>query len=297
MTGASFLLVLGSLLAAQRGDKPGEAQPELPSSIKIPPAPVIPPERALETLRLVPGFTLELIASEPLVVDPIQIAFDAAGRLWVLELQGYMPDVTGRGEDRPICKLVVLQDKDCDGMMETRTVFLDRLVMPRAIAPAWGGMLVAEPPNLWFCRDTDGDLKCDKKELVDPGYAAGKGNPEHLPNGLLWALDNWIYNAKSRARYRRIDGEWVRAQTLFRGQWGITQDDWGRLFYNTNFELLRGDFAPVYDPEAHAQKSDRTNLRMMGRVRGSSLKVTAPPGDARPRVAGQSTHSSNRGQL
>ena len=260
MTAATLLI----LLCTQQGDKPGEAQPDLPPSIKIPPSPVVPPEKALETFRIVPGFRIELVASEPLVEDPVQIAFDEEGRLWVAEMRGFMPNLERRGERDPVGKIAVLEDTDGDGRMDRRTVFLDGLVLPRAIGLASGGVLVAEPPRLWFCRDTDGDLICDQKEVVDPDYATARGNPEHLPNGLLLAIDNWIYNGESRARYRRIDGEWVRAQTLFRGQWGMTQDDLGRLYYNINYELLRGDRVPVYHPEAHAKESEHTNVLLAG---------------------------------
>ncbi|HLL43310.1 MAG TPA: c-type cytochrome, partial [Segetibacter sp.] len=72
-------------------------------------------------------------------------------------------------------------------------------------------------------------------------YAEG-GNVEHQPNGLFRALDNWIYSAKSSKSYRKKGNRWLTKQTHFRGQWGITQDDQGRLFYNTNSENLLGDF-------------------------------------------------------
>ena len=72
--------------------------------------------------------------------------------------------------------------------------------------------------------------------MVDSAYAEG-GNVEHQPNGLLRAMDNWIYSAKSDKRYRRKEGEWLTERTHLRGQWGITQDDYGRLYYNTNSQV------------------------------------------------------------
>jgi mono/diheme cytochrome c family protein len=77
--------------------------------------------------------------------------------------------------------------------------------------------------------------------LVDSIYAP-VGNPEHQPNGLMLNIDNWIYNAKSQFRYRRKKGVWEKETTAFRGQWGITHDNFGRLYYNDNIKQLMGDF-------------------------------------------------------
>ncbi|WP_129589617.1 hypothetical protein [Rubritalea profundi] len=78
-----------------------------------------------------------------------------------------------------------------------------------------------------------------KTIIVDKAYALG-GNAEHKANGLLYGHDNWYYSAKSSARYRRINGTWVKQPTDFRGQWDISKDDWGRLYYNNNSTFLQG---------------------------------------------------------
>ena len=200
-------------------------------------------QEELDTFQLAPGLRIELVASEPMVEDPVVIAFDEDGRMWVVEMRGFMPDIEGNGEDAPIGRITVLEDTDNDGQMDERTVFLDSLVLPRAIAIIDGGALVAENLPLWFVEDTDGDLKADKKTLIDAEYG-GSGLPEHSPNGMLRGLDNWYYNAKSRARYRLIEGEWVKEETEFRGQWGISQDDNGRLYYNYNWSQLHADLVP-----------------------------------------------------
>jgi mono/diheme cytochrome c family protein len=101
-------------------------------------------------------------------------------------------------------------------------------------------VLVAEPPLLWFCEDTDGDLKADKKTVVLKNYAT-QGPVEHTENGLMYGLDNWLYNAKSSKRLRFIDGKWVVHNTRSRGQWGITQDNYGRIYFNNNSNPLYGD--------------------------------------------------------
>ena len=103
--------------------------------------------------------------------------------------------------------------------------------------------MVAENQALWLTEDTDHDLKADKKTLIDPDYA-GNPLPEHAGNGLLRGTDNWYYNAKSKFRYRLHDGRWQRDTTEFRGQWGISQDDEGRLYYNYNWSQLHADLVP-----------------------------------------------------
>ena len=81
----------------------------------------------MKTFKVAPGFRIELVASEPLVEDPVAIAFDPDGRIWVVEMRDFMPDVDGKGEDQPVGRIVVLEDTDGDGKMDKRTVFADGL--------------------------------------------------------------------------------------------------------------------------------------------------------------------------
>ena len=224
---------------AQTGDADQNVDVVHPDS--IPPAPVLSPDEALADLEVESGFEVQLVAAEPDMVDPVALVFDENGAMWVVEMRGYMPTLDGTGEDEAVGRIVVLRDLDSDGTYESSTVFLDGLVLPRAIAVYAGGILVAEPPNLLFVENRD--YVAGRVTLVDSLYAVG-GNPEHQPNGLLVATDNWIYSAKSDQRYRLRDGVWLKETTEYRGQWGITQDDWGRLFYNDNSTTLRGDDFP-----------------------------------------------------
>ena len=204
----------------------------------IPPAPVISAEEALEAFEVEEGFEVQIVAREPDVVDPVAMAIDEDGALWVVEMRDYMTTTEGDNTDEPAGRIVVLRDKDGDGFHETSSVFLDGLFLPRAIAAYNGGILYAVPPNLYFAERNG--YEAGAISVVDDEYAVG-GNPEHQPNGLLVAMDNWIYNAKSDQRYRLQNGEWLKERTEYRGQWGISQDDWGRLFYNNNSQTLLGD--------------------------------------------------------
>ncbi|MEY2880911.1 MAG: hypothetical protein RLZZ15_3291 [Verrucomicrobiota bacterium] len=230
---------------AQRGDRAGQEQPPLPAHIAIPPAPVLTPAQALASFKVAPGFRIEAVATDPLIGDPITMLFGPDGRLWVLEMRGYMPDVDGNNEREPVGVIAVLTDTDGDGRFDKRTVFADKLVMPRAMALVGDGLLVAEPPRLLFLRDTDGDGVADTRTEIAADYG-NITNPEHNANGLLWALDNWIYSANHTVRFRYEGaGKFTREPTITRGQWGLTQDDIGRLYYNSNSDPLRLDFLPA----------------------------------------------------
>jgi mono/diheme cytochrome c family protein/glucose/arabinose dehydrogenase len=212
-----------------------------------PPTADSPARTALEelaTFQIEPGFKVQLVASEPMIEDPILIQFDEDGRLWVVEMRGYMSDIEGSEEDKPIGRISILEDENGDGEMDKSTIYLDSLVMPRALGFIKGGALVAENNSLWVTQDTNGDLKADSKVLLDSTYSAN-GIPEHSDNGFVRNVDNWYYSAKSRLRYRNQNGEWIRDSTEARGQFGISQDDHGRLIYNYNWSQLHGDLVPA----------------------------------------------------
>jgi len=211
---------------------------------ETPDSPVRTPEEEMKTFQIEKGFEVQLVAAEPLVEAPVHIQFDADGRMWVLEMRGYMNDIDGSEEKLPVGSIAILEDTDSDGQMDKRTVYLDSLIMPRSLGFYKNGALVAEDNALWWTEDTNGDWKADVKTLVDSTYSAN-GLPEHTDNGFVRNADNWYYSAKSRLRYRNVNGSWLRDSTEFRGQWGITQDDKGRLIYNYNWSQLHGDLVPA----------------------------------------------------
>ncbi|MEH6582541.1 MAG: family 16 glycoside hydrolase [Halioglobus sp.] len=212
------------------------------------PAPVLTPEQAQADFRVAPGFEVELVAAEPLVEDPVAMAWDEYGRLYVVELRGYMPDAYGTGRNDPVGQVVRLEDKDGDGQMDTSEVFLGQLVNPRAVAVVNEGILIGEPPNLWLCELPTRDAVCESKKSVgDYAPDVETASVEHLENGLRQGLDNWMYNSKSNRRHRLVKGELQLEESLFRGQWGISKDDYGRLFYNHNSTWVQADLFSAED--------------------------------------------------
>ena len=202
-------------------------------------------EDELKTFRLPAGFRIELVASEPMIETPIAISFDDQGRMFVVEMRGYMRDLNGTTEDQPLSRVSLLTDTDGDGRMDVVTPFLDKLVMPRGVMAVNGGALVAEPPNLFFCKDTKGTGIADVKTVVTADFGTFGGQPEHMANTPTWAMDNRIYAAGYGVSFRFNKDTWQRGSGLGRGQWGLCQDDAGRLFFNNNSDLLRADLLPA----------------------------------------------------
>ncbi|MEY2880273.1 MAG: hypothetical protein RLZZ15_2653 [Verrucomicrobiota bacterium] len=247
----AILAAAASAQIGDKADKPGEVQKSLVPRELIPPAPPLAPADALKSFRLAPGLRLELVAAEPLVQDPVAIQFGPDGRCWVAEMRGYMNDFDGSTEDQPTGRIVVLTDTDGDGVYDRSTVFLDNVILPRALLLVGDGLLVGAPPFLKFWRDTDGDGRADTATIVASDYGVQVdpkrpelANPERAPNSLLWALDNWIYSAAYVKKFRYVRGDFREGTTTFRGQWGLTQDDFGHLFHNSNSDQLRADVIP-----------------------------------------------------
>ncbi len=205
-------------------------------------APVLTAEDEMQTFSMPPGYHAQLVAKEPLVMDPIAIDFDPDGRLWVLEMPGFMSEANAMNSREPVNDVVVLEDQDGDGVMDKRTVFADKLVLPRSLKVTDHGVLVGEPPNLWLMKDTNGDLKADTKELISNTYGRGDASIEHNANSLFWGLDNTIYTSEHDWHLRLKHDKFETVPTLSRGQWGATGDDAGRIYRNVNDAPLFVDF-------------------------------------------------------
>nr|WKN36951.1 c-type cytochrome [Tunicatimonas sp. TK19036] len=144
-------------------------------------------QEALSTFEVADGFTIELVASEPLVADPVAMEIDEFGRMYVAEMHGYPLDTKGSG------KIKLLSDTDQDGMPDQSSIFAEGLILPTGIMRWKEGIIVTDAPNVWYLEDTTGDGTADIKEAMLTGFA--RSNPQHNLNSPVYGLDNWIYLA------------------------------------------------------------------------------------------------------
>lgn len=230
-----------------------------PEIIKEASSAFLSPEESMETFYLPDGYKMELVASEPMVDEPVTIAWDGNGKLYVAEMNTYMQDADGTGTNRSISKIKQLIDTDGDGKMDKSTVFIDSLLLPRMILPLDNGELIVNETysyDLWKYTDTNNDGVADKKERVYYNENRRGGNLEHQQSGLLWNLDNWVYTTYNPIRFKFTKNNVVVDSVINmpRGQWGMTQDDMGNNFYSTaggenpayGFQQppIYGDFSP-----------------------------------------------------
>jgi len=203
---------------------------------KDPPVTPLSPEESMKKVQLPPGYHLELVASEPMVQEPVAIAWDGNGRLFVAEMNTYMLDIYGTDKYKPISRVKLLEDTNGDGKMDKSTVYIDNMVLPRMILPLDDRLIVNETNtnHLFSYRDTNGDGVADEKKQVYENNQVDTRNLEHQKSGLIWNLDNYIYVSRDPVRFRYKNGLMV-ADTLVEdpgGQWGVANDNYGRLFFS-----------------------------------------------------------------
>jgi glucose/arabinose dehydrogenase/mono/diheme cytochrome c family protein len=233
-------IVLLSVLAYTCKVKQYPVQRDAEGRILVNPHPspaYLSPEESLKHMYLQKGYHMQLVASEPMVSQPVAIAWDGDGRMYVAELNTYMRDVDGTGEGKPSCQIVRLEDTNGDGIMDKETVYATGLVMPRMILPLDNRVLVNETysNNIYSYEDTNGDGVADVKKLVYKNDTRDGKNLEHQKSGLIWNLDNRIYVTVDALRYQ-FKGDQLVPDSMREGpggQWGLANDDYGRLYFSS----------------------------------------------------------------
>lgn len=166
------------------------AEPEIDPT-ELPRPQPLEPEAARAAFVIKPGFHMELVASEPQIVDPVAMSFDEAGDLYVVEMRDY-----SERRAEVLSQVKKLRDTDGDGFYETATVFLDGLAWATGVICADGGIYVLASPDLLFARDTDGDGVADERRVVFTGFGnSTRLNVQALPNSLTFGPDNRIWGS------------------------------------------------------------------------------------------------------
>jgi mono/diheme cytochrome c family protein len=244
---AAALLLVAAVYTVSGQQASPVGRPWPPEVQKVSPdSPALPPAEALKTFYMPPGYRIELVASEPLIQDPIAIDWDRQGRLWAVEMPGFVPNLQAPEPYlEPVGRVVVLEDANNDGVMDKRTVFADKLVLARSLKVLDRGVLVGEPPYAWLMRDTNGDLKMDTREQVTDQYGRREARVEQNTNEFFWGMDNWMHTANGDTFMRLKNGKFEVRRTPMRGEWGVTQDDAGRIYRNTNESSVHVDYVPT----------------------------------------------------
>ncbi len=230
---ASMSDTLPKILLPEDADPEDENWKGIDLDPKNPVLPLYPSEEAKQLL-LPDGYHIEAVLTEPQIDQPGAIAFDGNGRMFVLELRTYMLTADSDGELNPASRISRWEDKDNDGVYETGTVFVDSLIFPRFVLPYGKDCILtmeSDADNVYKYTDTNGDGKADKKEFFTNKYGRS-GNVEHQQAFMYWGMDNWLYSTVNAFRVRETPGGVIREKTGFnRAQWGVAQDDDGKLWF------------------------------------------------------------------
>src|SRR6266542_3255081 len=235
------------------------------------------PEESLACIRVRPGFKVELVANEPLVVDPVAFDWGPDGKFWVVEMRDYPLGLDGHGKPGGVIKY--LEDTDGDGRYDKATVFLEGVNFPNGIMVWRKGVLVSAAPEIFYAEDTDGDGKADVRKPILVGF--NQGNQQHRVNGFEYGLDNWVYAANGGSggairsaltgqtadlrghdlRFKPDTGEFelVEGQTQF----GRHRDDWGNWFGNENPTWLWHYFLPEHYLRRNPQLAVTTTKQVL----------------------------------
>ncbi|HXX93651.1 MAG TPA: PVC-type heme-binding CxxCH protein, partial [Planctomycetota bacterium] len=228
----------------------------LPAVSQEEPKSPLSPKEALRSFRLPEGLKIELVASEPDVMDPVAMAFDEDGKIYVAEMADYpLGPPSGR--------IKLLESTKGDGVYDKCSLFAKDVPYPNGVMPWKGGILVTASPDILYLKDTKGDGHADVREVVWTGFS--EGNQQHRVNGLQFAVDNWIYGANGdsggnirpgsqpEAKKVSIRGTDFRFRPDMTGvepvagasQYANTFDDWGNRYINNNSNHIYHPVLPL----------------------------------------------------
>jgi putative membrane-bound dehydrogenase-like protein len=209
-------------------------------------------KKALASFQVEPGMRIDLIAAEPLVVDPVALAFDENRQMYVVEDRGY-PDPVEGGSTTTLGRVALLKDTNGDGVYDKRTEFATGLTYPNGLMPWKGGVFVTCSPDIYYLKDTDDDGIADIRKIVLTGFFATQTAQIRMSHPTM-GLDGWIYvtaglnggnvtspNHPNRpaVSFKQTDGRFNPETFEFqvtggKSQFGLTFDAYGRRFGCSN---------------------------------------------------------------
>ena len=302
----AWILVVTVLLSRFPNHQAGLQAEDKPLAELMPRIPSKTPDEALKSFRLQHGFSLELVASEPLIADPIDAAFDEHNRMYVVEMSDYpfLPEqrVQKYRDQRAESwsRIRLLSDTDADGRMDKSIIFADKLRWAQSVCCSKGGVYVLAPPHLYYMKDLNGDDVADQKDIICSGFS--QTNVQGLANGLEWGRDNAIYFSSGMAggdltipahgttaerkltpgrRDLRLD-PMTNEITMVSGgqQFGHTIDDYGERFICSNSNHIVHVAWPLHYLERNPQLSIPSVIRPIAKEGAAAVvfrKSSAEP--------------------
>lgn len=193
------------------------------------------PEEQAETFLLPTGYRMEPVIADPDIIMPVAMEWDGNGRMYVVEMRTYMLDADGRDKYAPISRISRWESTRGDGVYDKHTVFVDDLVLPRMVLPLDENSILTnetETHDVVKWTDTNDDGVADTRELWYTGVGRPGNNLEHQQSGFVWGMDNWIYSTYNAFRFRWTPDGMLREPTGSNGgQWGLTQDEDGKMWF------------------------------------------------------------------
>jgi putative membrane-bound dehydrogenase-like protein len=191
-------LVLAGVASLPAPAQKDQKKPPIPHGQDKAPGEPLSPAEAIKKMTVPDGFTVELVAAEPTIVNPVAMTFDERGRIWITESLEYPRSSAGPGRDR----IKVLESTKGDGTYDKVTVFAEGLNIPSGIAVGHGGVWVANSPDILFYREGPDGKAAGKPEVVVTGF--GRTDTHELPNSLTWGPDGWLYGLNGVFNYSHV---------------------------------------------------------------------------------------------
>lgn len=220
------------------------------------------PEQERNSFRLPPGFEIQLFAAEPQIGKPLNMSFDARGRMWVTQSFEYpFADTTGVGKD----KITILEDTDRDGRADVVTDFADSLNIPIGILPVKNGVMTYSIPNVYFLEDVDGDDKVDERHIVLSGFEYK--DTHGMVNNFFRGLDGWIHASHGYANTSHVTDRNGKTIVMQSGNMFRFRDDGSDLEFTTTGRV--NPYGHAYDEMGYLYSTDCHTSPIYQLVRGA----------------------------